>query len=146
MTSTLKYWILLFPPRPAEHHSGSREKPRLRNQQKPLGESERSPAGGSPLRSGITLAVNQNMRYDPSIRAAKTLLEGDQIGPDLYDHRHARHPPGCMAKGPGVGHFAYHVHSPSGLFSVLVRRPGPSIVVFDPTPHRFEHQDGIATF
>src|SRR5207302_7039268 len=30
--------------------------------------------------AGITLAVNQNMRYDQSVRAGKTLLENGVIG------------------------------------------------------------------
>ena len=30
--------------------------------------------------AGIVLSVNQNMRYDQSVRAAKTLLDSDQLG------------------------------------------------------------------
>jgi predicted dehydrogenase len=34
--------------------------------------------------AGITLAVNQNMRYDPSVRAAKTLLQNGTIGEPVF--------------------------------------------------------------
>src|SRR5438445_75119 len=34
--------------------------------------------------AGITLAVNQNMRYDHSVRAAKTLLENGTIGEPVF--------------------------------------------------------------
>ena len=43
--------------------------------------------------AGITLAVNQNMRYDQSVRAMKDLLRprlARRAGPG--DHRHAGHP------------------------------------------------------
>src|SRR3954465_12768702 len=35
-------------------------------------------------RTGITLAVNQNMRYDQSVRAAKTLLENGTLGEPVF--------------------------------------------------------------
>src|SRR5688572_8568738 len=35
-------------------------------------------------RAGITLAVNQNMRYDQSVRAARTLLENGVIGEPVF--------------------------------------------------------------
>ncbi len=34
--------------------------------------------------AGIVLAVNQNMRYDPSVRAAKQLLDGGQLGEPIF--------------------------------------------------------------
>jgi predicted dehydrogenase len=50
--------------------------------QKPLGMNyaEAVEAVQSCERAGITLAVNQNMRYDQSVRAGKTLLENGTIG------------------------------------------------------------------
>src|ERR1043166_7059977 len=49
--------------------------------QKPLGTNyaEAVEAVEACQRAGITLAVNQNMRYDQSVRAAKTLLENGVI-------------------------------------------------------------------
>src|SRR3989442_12014976 len=50
--------------------------------QKPLGMNyaEAVEAVAACETAGITLAVNQNMRYDQSVRAAKTLLESRTIG------------------------------------------------------------------
>jgi len=50
--------------------------------QKPLGMnySEALEAVTACEAAGITLAVNQNMRYDQSVRAAKTLLQNGTIG------------------------------------------------------------------
>src|SRR5258708_378325 len=50
--------------------------------QKPLGMNyaEAVEAVAACEKAGITLAVNQNMRYDHSVRAAKTLLENGIIG------------------------------------------------------------------
>jgi predicted dehydrogenase len=50
--------------------------------QKPLGMNyaEALEAVEACQRAGIALAVNQNMRYDQSVRAAKTLLENGTIG------------------------------------------------------------------
>jgi len=50
--------------------------------QKPLGVNfgEAIEAVAACEKAGITLAVNQNMRYDHSVRAAKTLLQNGTIG------------------------------------------------------------------
>src|SRR5256886_14469613 len=50
--------------------------------QKPLGMNYAEAVEAVRLceKAGITLAVNQNMRYDQSVRAAKTLLENGTIG------------------------------------------------------------------
>src|SRR4029077_8467110 len=54
--------------------------------QKPLGMNyaEALEAVESCERAGITLAVNQNMRYDQSVRAGKTLLENGTIGEPVF--------------------------------------------------------------
>src|SRR5206468_3954629 len=54
--------------------------------QKPLGMNyaEASEAVHACEAAGITLAVNQNMRYDHSVRAAKTLLENGTIGEPVF--------------------------------------------------------------
>src|SRR2546423_10116191 len=53
--------------------------------QKPLGMNlaEAVEAVQACEAAGITLAVNQNMRYDQSVRAAKTLLESGTLGQAL---------------------------------------------------------------
>jgi predicted dehydrogenase len=50
--------------------------------QKPLGMDGRQAQAAVDLcaAAGIVLAVNQNMRYDPSVRAAKTLLDRGALG------------------------------------------------------------------
>src|SRR5438876_8232616 len=54
--------------------------------QKPLGVNYREAAEAVRAceAAGIVLAVNQNMRYDQSVRAAKTLLENGTIGEPVF--------------------------------------------------------------
>jgi len=54
--------------------------------QKPLGMNYREAvqAVADCERAGIVLAVNQNMRYDQSVRAARTLLENGTIGEPVF--------------------------------------------------------------
>src|SRR3954471_24709638 len=54
--------------------------------QKPLGMNyaEAVEAVAACESAGIVLAVNQNMRYDQSVRAAKTLLENGTIGESVF--------------------------------------------------------------
>src|ERR1043166_1755797 len=54
--------------------------------QKPLGMNyaEATEAVNACEAAGITLAVNQNMRYDQSVRAAKTLLDNGTIGEPVF--------------------------------------------------------------
>ena len=54
--------------------------------QKPLGMNyaEAVEAVAACEKSGIALAVNQNMRYDPSVRAVKTLLERGALGEPVF--------------------------------------------------------------
>src|SRR5438105_2948142 len=54
--------------------------------QKPLGTNyaEADEAVRACEAAGITLAVNQNMRYDHSVRAAKTLIENGTIGEPVF--------------------------------------------------------------
>jgi len=54
--------------------------------QKPLGMDYAEALQAVELceQAGITLAVNQNMRYDQSVRAAKTLLENGTIGESVF--------------------------------------------------------------
>ncbi|MGC4073160.1 MAG: Gfo/Idh/MocA family oxidoreductase [Nibricoccus sp.] len=54
--------------------------------QKPLGKNFAEAAEAVRLceQAGITLAVNQNMRYDQSVRAAKTLLDAGKLGAPVF--------------------------------------------------------------
>src|SRR6266516_4307521 len=54
--------------------------------QKPLGMNyaEAEEAVSACEAAGLTLAVNQNMRYDHSVRAAKALLENGVIGEPVF--------------------------------------------------------------
>ena len=64
-------------------------------------------------RAGITLAVNQNMRYDQSIRACKSLLDQGLLGrAGAGDDRHAGDPAlDAVARAARLGHAADHVDS-----------------------------------
>src|SRR5690606_17480899 len=54
--------------------------------QKPLGMNlaEAQEAVGLCRQAGIRLAVNQNMRYDPSVRATKALLDAGALGQPVF--------------------------------------------------------------
>jgi predicted dehydrogenase len=54
--------------------------------QKPLGVNytEAVEAVRTCEEAGIVLSVNQNMRYDPSVRAAKTLLDASCLGDPVF--------------------------------------------------------------
>ena len=116
--------------------------------QKPLGMNyaEALEAVQRCERAGITLAVNQNMRYDQSVRAAKTLLTNGTIGEPVLATIDMRGVPHRMPWQEALGwvtlrimsihHFdclRYWFGEPEGIFCST--RPDPR------TP--FPHTDGI---
>ena len=121
--------------------------------QKPLG---RNYAEASELvtrceDAGIRLAVNQNMRFDHSVRAMKHLLERGDIGEPVvatFDMRAIPHwMPWQKRQGwvtlriMSIHHldtFRYWFGEPERVFASV--RPDPR------TQQRFEHSDGIAMY
>ncbi|MCS6953003.1 MAG: Gfo/Idh/MocA family oxidoreductase [Bryobacterales bacterium] len=101
--------------------------------------------------AGIVLAVNQNMRYDQSVRACKTLLERGELGQPVLatiEMRASPHwQPWCAAYGRmtllimSIHHldtFRYWFGDPESVY-VSVRE--------DPrTAERWRHRDGIALY
>ena len=101
--------------------------------------------------AGITLAVNQNMRYDQSVRACKDLLDRGWIGPPVFATIDMRAVPHWMPwqerqgwvtlRIMSIHHldtFRYWFGTPQRVFASV--RPDPR------TAEKFEHQDGICMY
>ncbi len=119
--------------------------------QKPLGMNyaEALAAVECCERAGITLAVNQNMRYDQSVRAAKTLLTNGTIGEPVLATIDMRGIPHWMPWQADLGWVTLRIMSihhldclrywfgePEGIFCST--RPDPRT--------KFPHTDGICTY
>jgi predicted dehydrogenase len=119
--------------------------------QKPLGTNyaEALQAVATCEAAGIKLAVNQNMRYDQSVRAAKTLLENGTIGPPVFATIEMRGIPHWMDWHKRLGWltlrimsihhldtFRYWFGDPDGIYCSV--RPDPRT--------KFAHTDGICTY
>src|ERR1051326_886782 len=99
--------------------------------------------------AGITLAVNQNMRYDQSVRAAKTLLENGTIGEPTFATIEMRGIPHWMDWHKDLGWltlrimsihhldtFRYWFDDPEGIYCSVRTDPRT----------KFPHSDGICTY
>ena len=99
--------------------------------------------------AGIALAVNQNMRYDQSVRAARTLLENGTIGEPVFATIDMRGIPHWMPWQAELGWatlrimsihhldcFRYWFGDPEGIYCST--RPDPRT--------KFPHTDGICTY
>lgn len=119
--------------------------------QKPLGLhlGEAIEAVTRCARAGITLGVNQNMRYDQSVRAAATLLSSGRLGEPVVASIDMRGIPHWMPWQKDLGWvtlrimsihhldtFRYWFGDPERIFCSV--RPDPR------TP--FPHADGIVTY
>jgi predicted dehydrogenase len=102
-------------------------------------------------RAGITLAVNQNMRYDQSIRACKSLLDQGLLGEPVLATIDMRAIPHWMPWQQRQGWVTlrimsiHHLDSFRFLFGDPVRvfasvRPDPR------TSRKFNHADGICLY
>ena len=80
-------------------------------------------------RAGITLAVNQNMRYDQSMRACKCVLDRGWLGEPVFASIDMRRHPAldALAEKAGLGHAADHVDPSPRYLSLPVWRPSPSV-------------------
>jgi predicted dehydrogenase len=99
--------------------------------------------------AGITLAVNQNMRYDQSVRAAKTLLENGTIGEPVLATIDMRGIPHYMPWQKDLGWVALRIMSihhidcfrywfgePEGIYCSVRTDPRT----------KFPHTDGICIY
>ena len=76
--------------------------------------------------AGVVLQVNQNMRYDPSVRALKTLLDRGELGrPVLATIELRRSPTGCPGRERAVPLHVRHEHPSPGHIPILARRSAP---------------------
>jgi predicted dehydrogenase len=102
-------------------------------------------------RAGITLGVNQNMRYDQSIRACKDLLRRGYLGEPVFASIDMRAIPHWMPWQKRQGWVTlrimsiHHLDAFRFLFGDPVRvfasvRPDPR------TARKFRHQDGICLY
>src|SRR5712675_2462680 len=119
--------------------------------QKPLGlnYAEAIEAVHACETAGITLAVNQNMRYDHSVRAAKTLLDSGVIGEPVFATIEMRGIPHWMDWHKDLGWltlrimsihhldtFRYWFGDPEGIYCSVRTDPRT----------KFPHTDGICTY
>lgn len=119
--------------------------------QKPLGMNyaEALEAVQACEAAGITLAVNQNMRYDHSVRAGKTLLENGTIGEPVFATVEMRAIPHWMPWQKDLGWltlrimsihhldtFRYWFGEPEGIYCSVRTDPRT----------KFPHTDGICTY
>ncbi len=119
--------------------------------QKPLGMNYAEAVEAVRLceEADITLAVNQNMRYDPSVRAAKALLTAGTLGEPVFATIEMRAVPHWMPWQREMGWVTLRIMSihhldcfrhwfgdPAGIYCSV--RPDPRT--------QFPHTDGIATY
>ena len=119
--------------------------------QKPLGANyaEAVEAVEACEEAGIVLAVNQNMRYDQSVRAAKTLLENGSIGEPVLATIDMRGIPHWMPWQESLGWvtlrimsihhmdtFRYWFGDPERIYCTVRTDPRTT----------FKHLDGIASY
>jgi len=119
--------------------------------QKPLGMNyaEARVAVHACEAAGIKLAVNQNMRYDHSVRAAKTLLQNGTIGEPVFATIEMRGIPHWMPWQKELGWltlrimsihhldtFRYWFGDPEGIYCSVRTDPRT----------KFAHTDGICTY
>lgn len=119
--------------------------------QKPLGisYSEAVAAVEACDKAGITLAVNQNMRYDPSVRAAYNLLRRGQLGEPVLATIDMRAIPHWMPWQKDLGWVTLRIMSIHHLDCFRLWFGDPLRIFCstrtDPRT-RFPHKDGIATY
>ncbi|HYV30969.1 MAG TPA: Gfo/Idh/MocA family oxidoreductase, partial [Candidatus Binatia bacterium] len=119
--------------------------------QKPLGMNyaEALEAVSACEAAGITLAVNQNMRYDHSVRAAKTLLENGSIGEPVFATIEMRGIPHWMDWHKDLGWLTLRIMSIHHLdtFRYWFGDPEAICCSVRPDPRtKFHHSDGICAY
>lgn len=119
--------------------------------QKPLGVdyAEALQAVEACAQAGIVLAVNQNMRYDPSVRAASSLLRRGMLGTPVFASIDMRAIPHWMPWQASLGWVTLRIMSIHHLdcFRAWFGDPARIFCSVRTDPRtRFPHQDGIATY
>ena len=119
--------------------------------QKPLGVNyaEAQEAVALCEAAGITLAVNQNMRYDHSVRAAKTLLTNGTIGEPVLATIEMRGIPHWMPWQKELGWLTFRIMSIHHLDTLRFWFGDPESIFcsFRSDPRTsFPHTDGICTY
>ena len=118
--------------------------------QKPLGMdyAEALEAVECCEKAGITLAVNQNMRYDQSVRAAKTLLTNGTIGEPVFATIDMRGVPHFMPWQEELGWVTLRIMSVHHLDCLRFWFGDPEGIYCSTRPDprtKFPHTDGICT-
>jgi len=119
--------------------------------QKPLGinYAQARQAVAACEQAGITLAVNQNMRYDQSVRAAKALLDQATLGEPVLATIEMRGIPHWMPWQADLGWVTLRIMSIHHLdtFRYWFGDPERIYCSVRPDPRtRFPHTDGICTY
>jgi predicted dehydrogenase len=101
--------------------------------------------------AGITLAVNQNMRYDQSIRACKHLLDRGDLGTPVFGSIDMRAIPHWMPWQQRLGWVTLRIMSIHHLdaFRYLFGDPQRVFASVRPDPRtarQFAHEDGICLY
>ena len=99
--------------------------------------------------AGIVLAVNQNMRYDHSIRACKSLLDGGHLGQPVLATIDMRAIPHWMPWQERQGWTTLRIMSVHHLdtFRYLFGDPRRVFASVRPDPRtKFDHEDGICLY
>jgi predicted dehydrogenase len=119
--------------------------------QKPLGMNyaEALSAVEACERAGIVLAVNQNMRFDQSVRAAKSLLDQNHLGQPILATIDMRAIPHWMPWQADLGWVTLRIMSIHHLDTMRYWFGDPERIFcsFRPDPRtQFPHQDGICSY
>jgi len=101
--------------------------------------------------AGITLAVNQNMRYDQSIRACRSLLDRGDLGEPVFASIDMRAIPHWMPWQERLGWVTLRIMSIHHLdaFRFLFGEPQRVFASIRPDPRterKFQHEDGICLY
>jgi hypothetical protein len=101
--------------------------------------------------AGITLAVNQNMRYDQSIRACKDVLNRGYLGEPIFASIDMRAIPHWMPWQERLGWVTLRIMSIHHLdtFRYLFGNPARVFASIRPDPRtekKFAHEDGICLY
>ena len=100
-------------------------------------------------RAGITLAVNQNMRFDQSVRAAKSLLDQNYLGEPIMASIDMRAIPHWMPWQAELGWVTLRIMSIHHLDTMRYWFGDPQRIFcsFRNDPRtKFPHQDGICAY
>jgi predicted dehydrogenase len=119
--------------------------------QKPLGMNygDAKEAVEACAQAGIALAVNQNMRYDQSVRAAKTLLSNGTLGEPIIATLEMRGIPHWMPWQRDLGWTTLRIMSIHHLDTLRYWFGDPQKVFCSMRPDprtQFPHQDGICSY